>query len=293
MTAAGNGRAMNGMFVSEEYGIIDDSTIPDLVQGLEHLGSGSCRTVFDLGDCVLKVNKDLARNMHGSCETESAHWETFQGTDNEYLFAEVLASGDGWLIMVKADSVCTGGEWDYQETMRRATRLGVSDLFSANLGVFDGTCKVIDYATGNVNGCSIVESESCECGSHTCKACYPNGCECCCDRHNYSGCGELSGCNTQECDWCYETATVAFSTLFGFVATNHYGCDGCARENGLQLPTVPVVLKGQGRFVPFNGGTDNGAWFVLDAVTQTLIHKAQETRCPTEPCVCGCSLILN
>lgn len=204
------------MFATQAGVQVSDETISDLVRQLESIGQGSCRQVFDLGDAVLKVNLGAAHTLHGSCETEARHWEMVQGTPHEDLFAPVLASGDGWLIMVKADEVC-GGSDDFHSVMRAANRLGITDLFCSNMGMFSGVAKVIDYATGHLHGGDYSYSyeedpspEPCECYSHTCEECYPHGCECCCSLHRgeCSPCGEYEGCNTVECEECYEPATV-------------------------------------------------------------------------------------
>lgn len=210
------------MFVSGNVKVSDE-TISDLVLSLPEIGSGTCRIVYDLGDVVLKVNRGHRSTLHGSCETEASHWEMFRDTEHADLFAPVLASGDGWLIMAKADRQCESSD-DYYEVMRSANRLGITDLFHANCGMFGDEVKVIDYATGHVNGCEMSYSElwECECGDHNCSDCYPDGCECCCSLHNWEGCESFEGCRAEMCEdpKCFETATVHYpesAEWFGFI----------------------------------------------------------------------------
>lgn len=261
--------------------VVSDETISDLVVSLPQIGEGSCRQVFDLGDVVLKVNRAHRRQLHGSCETEAAAWEHFVGTEHEHLFAPVLASGDGWLIMAKADSISTADEHDYHEVKNAANRLGITDLFHANLGIFAGQCKVIDYATGHIGNAYYssdecpMSSELCECGSHTCSDCYSNGCGCCCDLHlgEDECCAEYEGCETVECDDCYQTATCHVPEVgewFGFkfgviVPPRHMGGAAglvvapgilhyCAAHTPVTATsTVPAQIPGQRGFLIWDG----------------------------------------
>lgn len=122
--------------------------------GLQHLGRGSKREVFQLdsynfgakGACVVKFDTD--HGEYSSNHREVAAWNAVEGTHAADSLAEVSDHGDdyGWVSMAKADKSreITREELDSVH-FDIGSELDCSDKHFANLGVVDGEVKKIDY----------------------------------------------------------------------------------------------------------------------------------------------------
>lgn len=284
------------VYVSDRI-VITDENFEDIAETLPYIGRGATRKVYDLGDVVLKVTTNFGHCV-GHCADEADVWEQVKGTKWSSLFAPVLASGEGWLIMAKAD---TDGI-SYSELINlegKLNAIGIGDLHEGNVGYLDGDLVAIDYSFNRAGTLHLIGSpssssfEQCECGEHDCEACYPEGCECCCSLHVWEGCESLQGCNKQECDQCYVTAAVKWQEPFGFLRgvmqCNDKGIgqvkehlfEHACREHApvSQLPNIlKAQCKGQGRFVEARDRDGRGELrFVFDAVTQHFIERTRRS----------------
>lgn len=227
---------MNGVYVSEEHGIVSDENVKHVARSLHQLGQGATRNVYDLGDVVLKVTRNFGHHA-GDCASEAACYEQFRGTEHEHLFARVYAAGDGWLIMERIETLAYDleDESPSYETIEALSELGIRDLHSMNVGRrFDGTWCAIDYAYNEEHA-----GASCDCGEHDCNACFPNGCDCCCSLHDWNGCASLEGCHETWCEECGDgKAVTKGALLFGFAQTWRVWCVGCAVKAGWHKQAV-------------------------------------------------------
>jgi hypothetical protein len=116
------------------------------------LGEGASRKAYALDATrVIKIDKAaLGQNdrFNGQCASEVARWNTSSPEIRECL-ATLLDSGNGWVIMERAQSTLHTFDGRTQDTISRdlgqATRIG--DLHGANIGYFGkGRFKIIDYA---------------------------------------------------------------------------------------------------------------------------------------------------
>ena len=217
---AGNEFRMS-VYVSDYAGAITDENAREIARSLPCLGSGVSRSVYDLGDVVLKI--DDGGNYAGNCASEVACWEEFKGTEHEHLFARIHAYGRGWIIAEKASPDYTLYRSQEGADVRAQLEwLGIGDLHDGNLGFReDGSGCAIDYAFNEHRHavCSDAISSACECCECDCKRCWPNGCDCCCSLH----CGECAsgeGCQAPECSDCFRkaigTGWESGGTWFGF-----------------------------------------------------------------------------
>jgi hypothetical protein len=208
-------RENHRMFALQSGQVITDQNAKEIARSLPHLGSGVSRSVYDLGDVVLKV--DDGSNYAGNCASEVAAWEEYEGTEYEHLFARIFAHGRGWIIAEKAET-------DYSLYRSQAGRdvinqlewIGIGDLHEGNIGFrSDGTGCAIDYAMNCHRGESsddCMSSDPCECCDHDCRDCFPHGCECCCSLHRgeSSICATYEGCNAELCAYgaCLQNGSV-------------------------------------------------------------------------------------
>jgi hypothetical protein len=127
------------------------------------IGNGYSKTVFEYGaEYVVKFANIKEPSHRDEILMEALLWETIKDdVEISALFAEVVAfDPDGqWLIMERADSLAedifddvtneyrSATMWDaYRAFARFVSSLGINDIGSNNVGVFDGTFKVIDYS---------------------------------------------------------------------------------------------------------------------------------------------------
>lgn len=206
------------VFVSDHSGIVSSETIPSLLNNASKLGQGVSRIVYDLGDCVLKLNR--GGSQCGSNESEFALWEQVRDTEDAQHFAAVYAIADdgSWMVSEKAFAIFEDlghderhertdvFEWRRIESRLRET-YHVGDLHDANVGIrADGSILIVDYAMNPNKGSSaatwsdLQESEQeCRCSDcrhaynnpdgctdHECNLCRPNGCSC----QSFEGCHE-------------------------------------------------------------------------------------------------------
>lgn len=241
----------SGVFVSDRFGIIDNGNAHELANRLPYVGEGATRTAYDLGDVVIKIDNGYNRRC-GNSANEANVWETLSYEDRRY-FAEVFASGEGWIIMEKvSDLVAYSSSYDYAEyteACRVARSYGIGDLHDYNVGVrADGSVCIIDYAY-EADTPSHITASLCECYEHDCRACYPEGCECCCSAHQGSeGCEPFYGCNETLCSLCLDQYARAehWPSLFGFVQPHAVQvCEGCNPDHVREVRQI----KGQGQFV--------------------------------------------
>lgn len=252
--------------------VVSNETAVSLSSSLRRLGSGVSRDCFELDDeTVLKIDRDRMGSYAGSCATERAAWQRICGTDAERYVARVLASGDGWLVMERVtDTYGFGNESDeYRELRSVLSRIGIQDLHGANVGTLpDGRLVAIDYAFNsdreNVDSWEDEAHEdeneewACDCFSHRCVDCFPNGCDCCCSLHRGEDerCETFEGCNVVHCDDCENEARPEFRHFltFGFARGNmnhdEHGAgflDGAPRDCCTAHAPRSLVLKARPR----------------------------------------------
>lgn len=265
---------MDCVYVSNEHGYITSETFRSVAAIAEYIGAGVSRDVYDLGDVVLKVSN--GNKYAGDCSTEVSAWNQIAIDDRKHFATVYAADPDGkWLIMEKV-----AGTWDrlrydsetdrdsYDEAIACAESYGIGDLHGGNIGVrYNGTVCIIDYAfTDEREG----DYNECQCFEHDCRRCMPDGCDCCCSRHDRFGCESFYGCNQMFCSLCIrnDADRIQQNSRFGFrTGTKHNVCGECAPS---AVPTV-VQCIGQGRLV--QGRDSQGSVLILDAVTQTWIER--------------------
>lgn len=255
------------VFISDKAGIIDDGNARDIARSLDFLGAGITRDVFDLGDVVLKIDK-RANGFAGDSGTESDVWENVCLTSDARYFAEVFASGDGWLIMEKVENVIANvaySDEDLRDVREAGRRNGVGrDLHEWNIGIrYDGSMCIIDYAYSGEQGadswehdeCMCDECQPCSCGDHDCERCFPEGC----------GCETWEGCKRVECSHCYSTAhRFATGEMFGFVRIgNHPVCAACDPQPAKPVTRIDGQVKMVLRFATYIGPVGPAHSFTL------------------------------
>lgn len=127
---------------------------------LQYLGSGVSRTVYALdAGRVLKLEGDYPYNdAHADACRKEGDFYAESDTRARKFLAEVLAYGDGWLIMERAqktlyDLIYRDRTFNYErgdrltDKLRTTTGDTLSDLHPGNVGYFGkGVYKLIDYA---------------------------------------------------------------------------------------------------------------------------------------------------
>lgn len=139
--------APNGMVFTPGMNMRDWSHL-----GLELLGSGVSRRVYDLGDYVLKVSRGANGPFdgHESQRREVGVWKKAGGTDDAKFFAKIFAADPDftWVIAEKVDRIGWPKADDHRVLERVAHKYGVSDIHGANVGVrADGSPVLVDYAS--------------------------------------------------------------------------------------------------------------------------------------------------
>lgn len=113
--------------------------------GLRPYGYGTQRAVFELSpDEVLKVEyraDDDDENLHEN-EVETLAWEGASDEQAQYL-CPVLAAGDGWIVMRRAEDFDPGSPHDERE-WEPLERIS-TDACELNVGRVDGRLVLVDY----------------------------------------------------------------------------------------------------------------------------------------------------
>jgi hypothetical protein len=118
--------------------------------GLNYLGSGRHKEVYDIGDYVLKVARDTDYSKPGM-QQEVERWRKASPKLKAILCPTVAWADDfSWTIQVKcqpAPSIDVRDEKYAGLTFRDYTRrFKLSDIFAANCGIMpDGRLVVVDY----------------------------------------------------------------------------------------------------------------------------------------------------
>jgi ribosomal protein S18 acetylase RimI-like enzyme len=114
--------------------------------GLRSIGYGTQREVFELSpDEVLKVEyrpDDSDENLHEN-EVETLAWERASDEQARYL-CPVLAAGDGWIVMRRAEDFDPGSPHDERE-WEPLERISPTDACELNVGRIDGRLVLVDY----------------------------------------------------------------------------------------------------------------------------------------------------
>jgi hypothetical protein len=118
-----------------------------LVPRFPRIGRGSTRAVYELGDYVVKVC--LSKGVEPECDRcackrETEKWESLNAHDPiRALLAPILASGDCWVVMPKADQIDGDIPARVSSVLAKA---GFCDMWGFNFGRFGDEWKMIDYA---------------------------------------------------------------------------------------------------------------------------------------------------
>lgn len=126
--------------------VVSDRTAKRIPTVLPVLGTGSYRTVFDMGNVVVKITDTGWTN-----KKEAEIWEKVKGTKNERFFAAVHACAEdgSWLVMdKKSDTRPSYAECDafWKDNCDKWAKLGLKfDAHPGNIRIENGNPIWIDY----------------------------------------------------------------------------------------------------------------------------------------------------
>lgn len=118
--------------------------------GLEYIGSGISRRVYDLGDGnVLKVQ---TAHYGKANPNEINLWKEVEGTQYEKFFAPIIAADEKdsrWLVMAKAKTYnndTQAGDNLVRKLRKVIQHFNLYDVHFGNVGTYNGRPVLIDYA---------------------------------------------------------------------------------------------------------------------------------------------------
>lgn len=151
--------------VTTDPSSITNADIATLTMTLSRSGGGCSRTVYDLGDHVLKVDHGKNGNIYGGAKEEMDLWDKSANDDElRRCLCPVVAGGVGWCVMVKAQTIKTDAQKaevfrdarcyyrsaEYVNLAKVLSGYGIIDLHEGNIGWIDkgGERRLvaIDYA---------------------------------------------------------------------------------------------------------------------------------------------------